>query len=161
MKACFSGSFDPVTNGHMDIIRRSAAIFEEVDVLIMENPRKHSVFTSEDRKQMIEACLQAEGIANAKAVIGSGLTVEEVHRLGAGVIVRGVRSVSDYEYEVLQATANMMLRQEIETLFLVAKPELSFLSSSVIKEIAMNGGSIKGLVPDCIFEEVSERLSHL
>lgn len=161
MKACFSGSFDPLTNGHMDIIRRAAGIFEEVDVLIMENPRKKAVFSAEERKRMIEDAIRAEGIANAGAVIGSGLTVEAVHSIGAGVIVRGVRSVTDYEYEVLQATANSMLRQEIETLFLVARPELSFLSSSVIKEIAMNGGSIKGLVPDCIFEEVSERLSHL
>lgn len=160
MKACFSGSFDPVTNGHMDIIRRAAALFDEVDVLIMENPRKTTAFTAAERKQMIADSLKAEGIANAKAVTGSGLTVDAVHSLGADVIVRGVRSVTDYEYEVLQATANRMLRKEIETLFLVATPELSYLSSSVIKEIVMNGGSAKGLVPDCILEEVTERLSH-
>lgn len=158
MKACYPGTFDPITNGHMDIIRRSAEVFEELVVLIMENPRKVCTFSAEERKQMIEDCLRSEGLENVSVCIGSGLTVDYTRRLGAGIIVRGIRAVTDYEFELQQASANMMLADDIETLLLIAKPEFSFLSSSVVKEIALNHGRIDNLVPEAILTRVAEKL---
>lgn len=159
MKACYPGTFDPITIGHMDIITRSARMFDEVEVLIMENPRKKCTFSAEERKQMIEDCLKdAGGCDNVRVHIGTGLTVEYARKLGCGVIIRGIRAVSDYEYELQQATANMVLAEEIETLFLIARPLFSFLSSSVIKEIALNNGSIENLVPHAIEQKVAEKL---
>ncbi len=155
MKACYPGTFDPITNGHLDIIQRAAAKFDEVIVLIMENPRKKCVFTLEERCAMIEDSISS---GNVRVVVGSGLTVKYARSLGCDAIVRGIRAVSDYEYELQQATANMMLESDIETLFFIAKPEYSFLSSSVVKEIAMNDGDISGLVPAPIVAHVAATL---
>ena len=155
MKVCYPGTFDPITAGHLDIIERASNKFDEVIVLIMQNPRKKCMFTAEERKYMIERCVKAD---NIKVEIGSGLTVEYAKKLGASAIIRGIRAVTDYEYELQQATANMKLESSIETLFLIAKPEYSFLSSSVVKEIAMNGGSTDGLLPDEISDYAIERM---
>jgi pantetheine-phosphate adenylyltransferase len=151
MKACYPGTFDPITNGHLDIIERAARIFDEVDVLIMVNPNKQCVFTEEERREMIEECLRVlPGMKNVKVMIGSGLTVHYARRIGACAIVRGIRAVSDYEYELRQATANQTLDDTIETLFFIARPTYSFLSSSVVREIAANQGDISGMVPEPI-----------
>lgn len=157
MKACYPGTFDPITNGHLDIIERASRMFDEVDVLIMVNPRKSCVFSVEERKDMIERCIQILPTKDKiKVMIGSGLTVDFAKEIGAGAIVRGIRAVSDYEYELQQATANLMLNDEIETLFFIARPEYSFLSSSVVKEIAQNGGDVTNLVPKTIRAEVTD-----
>lgn len=151
MKACYPGTFDPITNGHLDVIERAARIFDEVDVLIMVNPNKQCVFTEEERREMIEECLLVlPGMKNVKVMIGSGLTVHYARRIGACAIVRGIRAVSDYEYELRQATANQALDDTIETLFFIARPTYSFLSSSVVREIAANQGDISGMVPEPI-----------
>ncbi len=155
MKACYPGTFDPITKGHLDIIERSAKLVDELVVLIMVNPRKTCLFTAEERKKMIEDCLYEVGSpANVRVEIGSGLTVEYARALGCRQIVRGIRAVTDYEYELQQATANMMIDESIETTFFIAKPEFSFLSSSVVKEIASNHGDISRMVPAAICEEV-------
>lgn len=159
MKAVYSGTFDPVTNGHMDIIQRASKIFDEVIVLIMRNPNKHCLFQEEERKRQIELSVQASHLENVTVVIGTGLTVDMAKRLSANVIIRGIRAVSDYEYELMQATANMMLNSSIETMLMIARPEYSFLSSSVVKEIALNHGNIENMVPDIIIEEVQDRMS--
>ena len=151
MKAVYSGTFDPVTNGHMDIIQRASKIFDEVIVLIMKNPNKHCLFQEEERKRLIELSVQAAHLDNVTVVTGTGLTVDMAKSLGAHVIIRGIRAVSDYEYELMQATANMMLNS--------ARPEYSFLSSSVVKEIALNHGNIENMVPDVIVKEVQDRMS--
>ena len=156
MIACYPGTFDPITNGHLDIISRASKMFDEVVVLIMQNPRKTCSFSSDERKELIEKSVTA---GNVRVVVGSGLTVRFARQIGADVIIRGIRAVTDYEYELQQATANMMLDEDIETLFLIAKPEFSFLSSSVVKEIAMNGGDISQLVPEAIHHEIAERMS--
>ncbi len=158
MKACYPGSFDPITNGHLDIISRASGMFEEVYVLIMKNPKKTCLFSEEERKNMIEKSLPAD-MKNVKVKIGEGLTVNEARRLGCGAIIRGIRAVSDYEYELQIATANMMLGHEIETIFLIAKPQYSFLSSSVVKEIASYHGDILNLVPYQIAEEVEAKFA--
>lgn len=159
MKACYSGTFDPITKGHLDIIQRASNMFEKLYVLIMVNPRKKCVFSAEERKRMIEESIKSlDTSSKIEVVIGSGLTVDYTKKLGAGVIVRGIRAVSDYEYELQQATANQMLNPDIETLFFIAKPEFSFLSSSVVKEIAANHGDVTSFLPEPICDEVIQLL---
>ena len=158
MRACYPGTFDPITKGHLDIIERAARKFDEVEVLIMVNVRKKCLFSEEERKQMIIDSLQEIGSPeNVHVHIGSGLTVDFARRLHAGAIIRGIRAVSDYEYELQQATANMALDKDLETIFLIAKPEFSFLSSSVVKEIAVNKGDISEFVPEVIIPRVLEK----
>lgn len=159
MKACYSGTFDPITLGHLDIIERASHIYDEVIVLIMHNERKHCIFSEEERKEIIERVLSSAGLSEkVSVIIGTGLTVNEAKENGASVILRGIRQVSDYEYELLQASANMYLNPNIETVLMIAKPELAFVSSSAVKEIAENDGDIRGLVPSCIYEEVIAKL---
>lgn len=160
MKACYPGTFDPITLGHLDIIERAALIFDELDVLLMVNPRKKCLFDAEERKKMIEESLAGRpACANVKVIIGEGLTVGFARKTGSKAIVRGIRAVTDYEYELQQATANLMLDPEIETMFLIAKPEYSFLSSSVVKEIALNDGDISGMVPKEAVERVVKAMA--
>ena len=159
MKACYPGTFDPITSGHMDIIKRSADIFDEVIILLMENPRKTVHFSAEERKQMIEDSIEQYGLENVSVDIGTGLTVEKAKSVGAKVIIRGLRFPSDYDYELTQASANMVLASEIETMFLNARPELAFLSSSTVREIAINGGDIKHMVPDVIYDRVKDKFT--
>ncbi|MBR4446726.1 MAG: pantetheine-phosphate adenylyltransferase [Solobacterium sp.] len=158
MKACYPGTFDPITNGHIDIIQRAARMYEELVVLIMANPRKKCLFSAEERKEFIERCLADLDVKNVRVEIGSGLTVQYARKLGCKSMIRGIRAVSDYEYELQTATANLALDPEVETVFLIAKPEMTFLSSSVVKEIAMNGGKISGMVPSAIAEDVFLRI---
>lgn len=159
MKACYPGTFDPITNGHLDVIERTSQMFDEVEVLIMRNPRKVCTFTEEERKEMIERSIASlKDCKNVKVTIGSGLTVSYAKKIGAKTIIRGIRAVTDYEYELQQATANMTLDPNIETLFVIAKPEYSFLSSSTVKEIAYNHGDITSFIPSVIVEEVRRKL---
>jgi len=162
MKVCYPGTFDPITNGHLDIIKRAVSLYDEVTVLIMRNPAKKSLFTETERRQMIEACLRSLPERDRITVeIGSGLTVEYAKKIQASAIIRGIRAVSDYEYELLNATANMYINDRIETLLLIARPEYSFLSSSVVKEIGANHGDISGMVPQEICGLVSAKLNSL
>lgn len=154
--AIYPGTFDPITNGHLNIIKRASKNFDSIIVAIMENIRKKPTFSVEERKKMIEACLT--GLDNVKVEIGSGLTVDFARKHGAGVIIRGIRAVADYEYELQQATTNMQLDDSVETVFYVARPEFSFLSSSVAKEVAYNGGDIEKFIPEEIIEEVKDKL---
>lgn len=158
MKAVYSGTFDPITNGHLDVIQRASAVFDEVVVLMMHNPNKKCLFSEEERKLLIEKSIDGLHLKNVTVVIGSGLTVDMARKLQANVIIRGIRAVSDYEYELKQATANMMLNSSIETMLMIARPEYSFLSSSVVKEIALNRGNIQDMVPAEIVSEVEKRM---
>ena len=156
IKALYPGTFDPITNGHMDIIERAAKLFDEVIVAIMINPRKKCTFTLEEREAMIKSCVAHLG--NVRVVSDNDLTVRLAQKLKAKVLIRGIRAVADYEYELSQATSNMVLDKEIETVFLVSRPEYSFLSSSIAKEIALFNGDIKGFIPDVIIEKVRKKL---
>lgn len=159
MKACYPGTFDPITLGHIDVIERASKMFDEVVVLIMYNPRKTCAFTEEERKQMIEESIQdLPNKDKISVMIGTGLTVEFAKSIGAGAMIRGIRAVSDYEYELQQATANLMLNDQIETLFYISRPDYSFLSSSVVKEIALNDGDISKLVPAAILDRVINKM---
>lgn len=155
-KAIYPGTFDPITEGHLDIIKRAAKMFDEVYVAIMINSKKACTFTLEERIKFIKKCTKY--LKNVKVVSDNILTVDLAKKLNCNVIVRGIRAVSDYEYELAQATTNMTLNNKIETCLLVAKPELSFISSSIVKEIATFGGDISKYIPAAINDEVIKKL---
>lgn len=156
-KALYPGTFDPITEGHLDIIKRSAKIFDKVYVAILVNHNKTCAFSEEERADFIRRC--TSDLENVEVVVDYGLTVDLAKKLDCKAIVRGIRAVTDYEYELAQASANMKLNDNIETMLLVAKPELSFLSSSVTKEIAMFGGDISEYIPDAIEKDVIKKLA--
>ena len=159
MKAIYPGTFDPITKGHLDVIERASKMFDELDVLIMRNVRKQSTFSEEERLHLIEKAVSTlSNHDNIHVMIGAGLTVEMARKVGAKSIIRGIRAVSDYEYELQQATANLMLNDKIETLFFIARPDYSFLSSSVVKEIALNDGDVTRLLPPEIADRVIRQL---
>ena len=150
------GSFDPVTIGHLDIITRAASIFDKVYVAVMVNPQKHPAFTDDERVDMLRRT--TKHLCNVEIVSFDGLLVDFVEQIGAGVIVKGLRAVSDYEYEFQMALANRKLSSKVETVFLTTSAENMFLSSSVVKQIASFGGDISAFVPAQLCEEISERL---
>ncbi len=156
MIAVYPGSFDPVTYGHLDIIERAARMFDEVVVLLMVNDAKPGTFTMQERKEMIESTITH--LKNVRVEIGSGLTVEYAYNLGARVIIRGIRAVTDYEYEMQMGTANLALNPQVETIFMMAKPEYSFLSSSIAKSIAINDGDLDYFVPPFVARRMKEEL---
>lgn len=156
IKAIYPGTFDPITVGHLDVIKRAAGIYDHLVIAVMENRNKKCTFSKEERKELIEKCVA--DLDNVTVVIGEGLTVNLARELDCRIIVRGIRAVSDYESELALATANMQLNGNIETVFMVAKPELSFLSSSIAKENASFKGDITSYIPEAIIKEVSEKL---
>jgi pantetheine-phosphate adenylyltransferase len=153
IRAVYPGSFDPVTNGHIDLIQRSAALFDSVIVAILRNTDKTPLFTVEERTDMLEDAVKA--FKNVSVVSFAGLLVEFAEKINASVIVRGIRAISDYEYELQMALMNRRLSTKVETVFMLPAESYSFLSSRLVKEIAHHGGSISGLVP----EDVEKRLS--
>ena len=156
IKAIYPGTFDPITIGHLDVIKRAAKTYDKLIVAVMENKNKSCTFNKEERIKMIKKCVK--NIPNIEVIIGGGLTIDVAKKNNCKVIVRGIRAVSDYESELALATANMDLDPNIETVFFVAKPELSFLSSSIAKEIASFGGKIDNYIPKQIIKEVSKKL---
>ena len=156
IKAIYPGTFDPITIGHLDVIKRAAKTYDKLVVAVMENKSKYCTFSKEERIKMIRKCVR--NIKNIEVIQGEGLTIDVAEKNKCKVIVRGIRAVSDYESELALATANMDLNSNIETVFFVAKPELSFLSSSIAKEIASFGGKIDNYIPSCIISEVSKKL---
>lgn len=146
MRAIFPGSFDPVTNGHLDVIKRSAMIFDELYVVIMTNTSKKPMFTSEQRQTFIEQA--TEELPNVKVMVkASDLTVNVATELKANTIIRSLRNEQDYVFEQNIAMMNKKLAPKIETLLLFTDPKYSFLSSSLVKEVAQFGGELSGLVP--------------
>ena len=149
------GTFDPVTNGHLDIIGRASRHFDAVVVGVLENPSKKPLFEVEERVAMLkDACASLD---NVRVGSFSGLLVRFAEREDADVIVKGLRAVSDYEFEIQMAQMNLRLG-EVETLFMPTNPRWSFLSSSLVKEVARFGGDVEGLVPDAARERLAERL---
>ena len=150
-KALYTGSFDPMTNGHLDIIKRAARLCDELTVGIIGNPQKKAMFTLEERAAMTREAL--EGIGNVKVDHFSGLTADYVNENEFNVIVRGLRSTLDFEYEAPMERMNARLfDHDVETIYLMADPAYSFVSSTIVKEVFNLGGSIEGLVPDVILK---------
>jgi len=159
-KAIYPGTFDPLTLGHTDIIRRASQLVDELEVVIMHNPTKSSAtFSVEERLTMIKAVTQ--DLPNIKISAQTGLTVEYANKVNATCLIRGIRAVSDYEYELQQATANMNLAPKIETIFLITRPEYSFLSSSIVKQIALNKGDISRFVPESIKHMIVDKFKDI
>jgi pantetheine-phosphate adenylyltransferase len=154
--AVYPGSFDPITNGHVNIIRRAARIFEKLVVAVADNSTKATAFTAEERVAMIRASVAEENVAVERA---PGLTVDFVRRCGARVIVRGIRSGQDFELEHAVAWNNRRLAPSIETLFLLADDSVAHIKSSIVKEIARNGGDVEGLVPPVVAAALRARLA--
>ena len=144
----YPGSFDPVTNGHIDVIRRACVIFDRVVVAVAHNSEKNALFTTEERIQMIrEAC---KDLKNMEVSTFQGLLVDSLKTFQASAVIRGIRAVSDFEYEFQMALMNRDLNSDCETLFMMPSPEYSFVSSRLIKEIAKCGGCISKFVPPCV-----------
>ena len=157
MKAIYPGSFDPITYGHIDIIRRAAQMFDELIVVVLINEAKRPLFTTEERVEMLKETVG--DFPNVKVMSSSGLTVNFARQQQANVIIRGIRAVMDYEYELQQSTINMMLADEIETVFLLARPEYSFLSSSAAKTVASHNGDLTHFVPSNIAKRLEDKLN--
>ena len=143
--AVVPGSFDPLTNGHLDIIKRAARVFGDVRVAVMNNSSKNSLFTVDERVALIEEVTAV--FPNVRVDSSSGLLVDYAKSIGASAIIRGLRAVSDFEYEMQITSMNRYLDESIETFFIMTNNQYSFLSSSMVKEAAKYGGSITGLVP--------------
>lgn len=156
MKAIYPGSFDPITYGHLDIIRRAAMMYDELVVVVLINDAKKPLFTVEERVEMLKETVGE--LPNVTVKASPGLTVNFARKEGASVIIRGIRAVMDYEYELQQSTINMMLADEIETVFLLARPEYSFLSSSAAKTVASYKGDLKHFVPNNIAKRLEKKL---
>jgi pantetheine-phosphate adenylyltransferase len=153
-RAVYPGSFDPLTNGHLDLIERSLRIFDELIVAVVTNPAKTALFSDEERVEMIREATRGRRI---EIMVFEGLLVDFVKRVGAQAIVRGLRAVSDFEYEFQMALMNRKLREEIETVFLMPHEAYSYISSRLIKEVAGYGGSVAGLVPPGVEKRLGER----
>ena len=152
-KALYPGSFDPLTMGHLNIIRRAAKLYDELTIGVVSNPSKASMFTLEEREEMLKDALR--DLPNVKVDHFSGLLADYVNRMGFDVVVRGLRATTDFEYEIQMAQMNARLFNEsVETVFLMTDPQYSFISSSVVKEVQSLGGCIDGLVPDEILKRM-------
>jgi pantetheine-phosphate adenylyltransferase len=159
-RAIFPGSFDPLTNGHLDIIKRSLPLFDEIIIAVLNNPEKNPMFSVEERCAIIKEILPAveSGECCLKVASFSGLTADFARKSKATAIVRGIRAVSDYEYELRMALMNRRLEPEIETVFLMAAEEYSYVSSNLMKQVFTLGGRVEGLVPDLVEAKMKEKL---
>jgi len=153
-RAIYPGSFDPVTNGHLDLIDRAVKLFDEVYVAILRNPGKSALFTVEERIEMMKAAVPWP---NVRVEAFNGLLVEYAQQKKATAIIRGIRAVSDYEYELQMALMNRRLYPAAETIFLLPAEPYSYLSSKLVKEVFSLGGSISGLVPEMVEQRLHEK----
>lgn len=154
--AVYPGSFDPITNGHLDIIRRGAVTFDRLIVAVLENEGKAPLFSVDERLELIRSA--SAGIANVEVRSFSGLLVRFMESLGARIVVRGIRAVSDYEYELQMALMNRELSPEIETLFMLPSIEYNYVSSRLVKEVRKYGGDVSSLVPEVVLKALAQKL---
>jgi len=159
-RAIFPGSFDPPTNGHLDIIKRSLPLFDEMIIAVLNNPEKKPMFSVKERCDLIREILPSVKNGNCEITVDSfsGLTADFAKKSGATAIVRGIRAVSDYEYELRMALMNRRLEPSIETVFLMAAEEYSYVSSDLMKQVFVLGGRVEGLIPTIVEERMREKL---
>ncbi|MFZ5649378.1 MAG: pantetheine-phosphate adenylyltransferase [Bacillota bacterium] len=148
----YPGSFDPVTNGHLDVIERAANLFDRVIVSVSRNTNKKPLFTVKEREEILNEVLRP--YSNVLVDSFEGLTVDFAKKKDAVAIIRGLRAISDFENEFMMAQTNKKLAPTVDTIFLMTKPEFSFISSSAVKEVAMFGGCVKGLVPPLVEQKL-------
>ncbi len=157
VKAIYPGTFDPPTNGHLDLIQRGARLFDRLTVAILVNPVKNPLFTVEERVEMLEEVTQSLG--NVSVATFDGLMVEFARQQGASAVLRGIRAISDYEHEFQTALMNRRLAPEIETVFLQPAGRYSFVSSRMVKEVFSFGGDITGLAPPNVLKRLRARIN--
>ena len=155
--AIYPGSFDPITNGHLDIIKRGAEIFDKIIVAVLINVDKKGLFNIEERVELIKKATY--DIKNIEIISFQGLLIDLLKEKNSNVILRGLRAVSDFEYEMQMALMNNKLNSDVETVFMMTSPENSFLSSSAIKQVAKFGGNINGLVPNNIIKDIEKKIN--
>ena len=155
-KAIYPGSFDPPTNGHLDLIERGSKIFDELIVAILRNPEKDPLFSVNERRQMLES--MTGGFDNVSVDTFHGLTVDYALRVEAQAILRGIRAISDYEYELQMALMNRKLQPGLETVFMMPAARYSYLSSRLVREVAQLGGPVDCLVPDLVVQKLREKM---
>lgn len=155
--AIYPGTFDPITNGHIDLIQRSLKIFDEVIVAVAPSTKKHPMFTVEERIALISESVK--GFKGARAEAFSGLLVDYVRNKGSLFIVRGLRAVSDFEYELQMALMNRLIDSNVETVFMMPSQEHTFLSSTIVKEVSSFGGPVTGLVPAVVEKALRDKLN--
>ena len=155
--AVYPGSFDPITNGHIDLIERALCIFDSVIVAVAEQLSKSPLFTMEERVEMVRETTKKYDQVIVDQI--SGLTVDYVKAQGSSVIVRGLRAISDFEFELQMALMNRKLNSKIETVFLMPSIQYSYIKSSLVKEVASLGGCLEGLVPDPVIQRLREKFS--
>lgn len=154
--AVYPGSFDPITKGHLDVLKRACNVFDEVVIAVVDNHSKNSYFTTQERLDMIKQA--TKDLSNVRVDAFDGLTIEYAKKINATVLIRGLRAVSDFEYEMQLAQANHSLSSEIETIFFTTKPKYNFISSSTVKEIKMLGGEISKFVPQNVDNYFSKKI---
>jgi len=155
--AVYPGSFDPVTNGHIDIIKRALSIFDKVIVTVGDNPGKEPTFTIEERIDMLKEC--TKDIGNIEIDSFSGLLLNYVKSKNSKIVIRGLRAVSDFEFEFQRALMNRVVDNEIETIFIMTKEDYVYLNSSIVKEMAMFGGNVNGLIPEIVEKKLKEKFN--
>ncbi|MDL2218115.1 pantetheine-phosphate adenylyltransferase [Christensenellaceae bacterium OttesenSCG-928-M15] len=157
--AVYPGTFDPLTNGHMDILHRACGLFDQVVVAVLTNTSKTPFFSVMERLRQIDEAVLEAGFTNVTSSQFEGLLVDFTRNIGAGYIIRGLRAVMDFEYELQIDAMNRKLRPDVDTVYFMADPEHMHISSSLVREIGSLGGDIEGLVPDSIKNSVKERLN--
>jgi len=158
VKALYPGTFDPPTNGHVDLIQRGSKLFDHLTVAILVNPVKNPLFTVEERVERLEEVTKSLG--NVSVATFEGLMVEFARRVGASAVLRGIRAISDYEHEFQMALMNRRLAPEVETVFLQPAGRYSFVSSRMVKEVFSFGGDISGLVPPNVVQKLRARIKN-
>lgn len=153
--AIYPGSFDPITKGHLDVLETSAGIFDKVIIAVAKNSEKNGFLTVDERVKLIQE--SAKHIKNVEVDSFDGLTIEYAKKRGAQILIRGLRAVSDFEYEMQLSQTNSALAGDIQTVFLITKPEYNFISSSTVREILLNNGDISKFVPSPVYEYLNKR----